>query len=156
MHWRHFCDCIAQLAEGIGAQRVVLLGAFLADVVYSLPVEVTGFASDGKLLESLGVARSGYEGPTGIVGLLSDRLQREGLDVLSLWASLPHYLNASHNPRGTLALIDKLAQYLGITFDDAELRAEAEAFEKQISEIVAADPELSDYVKELKRRDFAQ
>ena len=76
--------------------------------------------------------------------------------MLSLWACLPHYLNASPNPRGTLALVDRLGHYLGIQFDDAELRSQTDEFEKRVSEIVAADPELSDYVKQLKRRDFGQ
>ena len=54
---------------------MVLLGAYLADVVYSRPVGVTGFASDDRLLEELGVSPSAYEGPTGIVGVLAERLR---------------------------------------------------------------------------------
>jgi proteasome assembly chaperone (PAC2) family protein len=156
MRWHQFCDCVSSLAAGIGASRVVLLGAYLADVVYSRPVEVSGFARDSDVLEQLDVAPSAYEGPTGIVGVLSERLQEEGRDVLSLWACLPHYLNASPNPRGTLALLDRLGGYLGIRFDDAELRSQSEEFENRVNEIVAGDPELSDYVKQLKRRDFGQ
>lgn len=156
MCWRKFSDCVASLASAIGATRVVLLGAHLADVVYSRPVDVSGFASDPAVLDELGVTPSVYEGPTGIIGVLSERLQEEGQEVLSLWAGLPHYLNTSPNPRGTLALIDRLGRYLGVRFDDAELRSQAVDFEKRVSEIVAADPELSDYVKQLKRRDFGQ
>ena len=156
MCWRKFSDCVASLASAIGATRVVLLGAHLADVVYSRPVDVSGFASDPAVLDELGVTPSVYEGPTGIIGVLSERLQEEGQEVLSLWAGLPHYLNTSPNPRGTLALIDRLGRYLGVRFDDDELRSEAVDFEKRVSEIVAAAPELSDYVKQLKRRDFGQ
>jgi predicted ATP-grasp superfamily ATP-dependent carboligase len=76
--------------------------------------------------------------------------------MLSLWACLPHYLNTSPNPRGTLALIDRVGSYLGVRFDDADLRSQAAEFENRVNEIVAADPELSDYVKQLKRRDFGQ
>lgn len=156
LRWRTFCDAVAALAEGVHAHRVVLLGSFLSDVVYSRPVEVTGFASDPADLERLGVGLSGYEGPTGIVGVLGDRLQRDGREVVSLWACLPHYLSTSPNPRGALALVDRLSAYLGVSFDDGALRAEAEEFEKRVNEIVAADPELSEYVRQLKKRDFAQ
>ena len=156
LRWRTFCDTVATLAEGVHAHRVVMLGAFLSDVVYSRPVEVTGFATDPAELERLGVGHSSYEGPTGILGVLGDRLARDGRDVLSLWACLPHYLNTTPNPRGALALVDKVSAYLGIRVDDAELRTEAEDFEKRVSEIVAADPELSEYVRQLKKRDFAQ
>lgn len=156
LRWRSFCDAVASLAEGIHAHRVVLLGSFLSDVVYSRPVEVTGFASDPRELERIGVGISSYEGPTNIVGVLGDRLQRDGCEVIALWACLPHYLSTSPNPRGSLALLDKLSAYLGVPIDDRELRTEAEDFEKRVNEIVASDPELSEYVRQLKKRDFAQ
>ena len=38
----------------------------------------------------------------------------------------------------------------------AQERVQAEEFEKQVNELVATDPELADYVKQLKRRDFGQ
>ena len=156
LRWRHFGDCVANLAEGVGAQRVVLLGAYLADVLYSRPVAVSGFATDPAELERLDVERSGYEGPTGIIGVIADRLQSEGRDVLSMWACLPHYLSASPNPRGAQALVDKLGTALGITFDTTSLRAEVTEFEAKISELVAGDPDLSEYVRQLKKREFAQ
>jgi len=155
LRWRHFADCVALLAEAVGAQRVVLLGAYLADVVYSRPVVVSGFASDPSRLETLGVERSSYEGPTGIIGVLAERLASEGREVLSLWACLPHYLNASPNPRGALALVEKCAAYLDLKLDDASLRGQVAEFEERISELVANDPELSEYVRQLKKRDFA-
>jgi hypothetical protein len=41
-------------------------------------------------------------------------------------------------------------------FDLQGLKEDALRFEEEISKIVAGDDELSDYVKELKRREFAQ
>ncbi len=156
LRWRAFCDHIASLVATLGIRRVVLLGAFLADVVYSRPVGVTGFATDEKELERLGVVPSRYEGPTGIVGVLADRLQREGVEVVSLWAGLPHYINVSPNPRGSLALLQSLCSCLDIAVDEEPLRTEAAAFEQRISTLVSNDPELGEYVRQLKRREFAQ
>ena len=76
--------------------------------------------------------------------------------VLSLWAGLPHYLNASPNPRGALALLQKLVACLDLKLDLAPLQQKAAEFEQNVSELVAADPELSEYVRQLKRREFAQ
>lgn len=154
--WRSYGELVLELVRQVGVRRVVLLGAYLADVVYSRPVGVTGFASEPRLLEGLGVAPSGYEGPTGIVGVLADRLNAAGVEVVSLWAGLPHYISASPNPRGALALVQKLMELLDIKLDVEPLRRRAASFEQKISEIVASDPELSEYVRQLKRRDFAQ
>lgn len=156
LRWSSFCDCVVRLCDELGLDQVVLLGAYLADVVYSLPVQVTGFATDSEALKAIGVIESSYEGPTGIVGVLGDRLAREGASVVSLWAGLPHYISSAPNPRGSLALLQKLASHLGVAIDDSGLRSEAAAFEHSVSQIVAEDSELSAYVERLGRREFAQ
>jgi hypothetical protein len=156
LRWRAYCDLFVHLVGRLRVKRVVLLGAYVADVVYSRPVDVTGFASDADRLAAIGVAPSRYEGPTGIVGVLGERLRVEGVAVLSLWAGLPHYISASPNPRGSLALVQKLASDLPLAIDEAPLRDEAAAFEHKISALVSSDPELSEYVRLLKKREFAQ
>jgi predicted ATP-grasp superfamily ATP-dependent carboligase len=107
------------------------------------------------MLERIGVPESPYEGPTGIVGVLAERLHRDGIELVSLWAGLPHYITASPNPRGSLALLQKLSACLDMKIDVEPLRRDAVAFEHKISALVAADPELSDYVRQLMRREFA-
>jgi len=156
LRWREFCDLLSAYAGELGVRRVVLLGAYLADVVYSRPVQVSGFASNPDWLAELSVSASRYEGPTGIVGVLGQRFQDEGRDVVSLWAGLPHYINATPNPRGGLALLQSLTQCLELKVDEAPLEAQAGEFEQRTSELVASDPELAEYVRELKRREFAQ
>ena len=156
LRWRAFCDDVVELAARTGARRVVLLGAFLADVLYSRPVRVTGFASDPERVEELGVLPTGYEGPTGIVGVLGSRLADEGLEVASFWAGLPHYITASPNPRGALALLQVTTSYLDLPVDLAPVRAAAAEFEEHVSKLVAADPALAEYVRDLKKREFVQ
>ena len=65
-------------AEGLGVEMVVTLGALIADVAHTLPVPITGLASDEELVERLDLARSNYEGPTGVVGVLHDACGRRG------------------------------------------------------------------------------
>ncbi len=156
LSWRRFCSELAEVVGRLGIQQVVLLGAYLADVVYSRPVEVTGFATSSGGLEAFGVRPSRYEGPTGVVGVLADRLHRDGVQIVSLWAGLPHYIAASPNPRGALALVQRLCEGLGVKVEDEALRHEAASFEERVSALVNADPELLEYVKQLKRREFAQ
>ena len=156
MNWRRFGDRVAEQVRHFGIRRVVMLGAFLADVVYSRPVVVSGFASPARLLDDLDIAQSDYEGPTGIVGVLAERLYSDGVEVVNLWAGLPHYISSSPNPRGALALVETVSRYLDIKIELSALEADAHEFEERISELVASDPELNDYVRELKRREFAQ
>ncbi len=156
LHWRSYCDCVVALARRLDVGRVVLLGGYQADVVYSQPVHVTGFASEEEKLKNLGVETSDYQGATGIVGVLGSRFEEEGVQVVSLWVGLPHYINASPNPRGALALVQKLTACLEFSVDEEPLRARAAAFEERISKLVSSDSELSEYVKQLKKREFSQ
>lgn len=155
LRWRTFCTRVIELSRRFEAQMIVTLGGFLSEVLYSRPVEVSGFSSDAELIERLGLTPSRYEGPTGIVGVLGDHCRREGILTASLWAALPHYIAASPNPRAALALLLKLRELLGIGVDLAEIEQEAADFEARVNQAVAADPKLSAYVKELKKRQFA-
>lgn len=156
MRWRGYCDAVVELAVDMGVRRCLILGAYLADVIYSQPVVVSGFSSDLELLERFEIEPTSYDGATGIVGVLTNALQEEGVEVLALWAGLPHYISATPNPRGAYALLRKVSRYLEIPFDLDEIKQDSLRFEEEISKIVASDDELTEYVKELKRREFAQ
>ena len=90
------------------------------------------------------------------IGVLASRMQEAELETVSLWAGLPHYIAATPNSRGVLALAHKLTQVLDFRIDEGPLQRDAADFEGRIAEIVASDPALSEYVKDLKRREFAQ
>jgi hypothetical protein len=156
LRWRSYCECVAEVAKTVGVTRVVILGSYLADVVYSQPVLVTGVASRPEGLAGIDIDGSPYEGPTGIVGVLADHLEHLGFEVVCLWAGLPHYITATPNPRGALALVQRLTATLGIQLNEQPLLEQAAEFEQHISQMVAADSELADYVKQLKKREFAQ
>jgi proteasome assembly chaperone (PAC2) family protein len=156
LRWRAWSDEVLRLVRELDIRKVALLGAYLADVLYSRPVGVTAVASDGDLLGQLGLEPVRYAGPTGMLGLLGLRLREADCQVLSLWASLPHYIQLSPNARGALALVERAAPFLDLRFDVASLRHAAEECEQRTSALVSVDPELAEYVRELKRREFAQ
>jgi hypothetical protein len=156
LRWRDWSEHLLHLVDELGIRRVVLLGAFLGEVLYSRPVDVTGVASEPELLASLGVEPVRYAGPTGMIGVLGQRLRDRGCRVAALWAGLPHYVEVSPNPRGALALLERALPFLGIELDLEPLRSSARECEERISAMVSGDPELSEYVRELKRREFAQ
>src|SRR5215469_1018728 len=147
--WRTFTSLIVELAEAIGVQLMVTLGALLADVPHTRPVSVTGFASDPVLVNRLGLQTSTYEGPTGIVGVLSNRCQAAGLPSASLWAAVPHYIAAAPNPKAALALVRKLEGLVGVAVDATDLEAAAADYERQVNAAVQSDPDVQAFVERL-------
>jgi predicted ATP-grasp superfamily ATP-dependent carboligase len=152
LRWRRFTELIVDLAEDLGVELVITLGSLLADVPHSRPSPVTGSANDQDLIDDLGLERSRYEGPTGIVGVLHDACSRRGLKSLSLWAAVPHYVSLAPSPRAALALCERLGTLIGAEVDTQELQEAADAYAEQVSAAVASDEETQAYVEELEQR----
>jgi predicted ATP-grasp superfamily ATP-dependent carboligase len=151
MRWRTFSAAVVDLAEALGVQLVVTLGALLADVPHTRPVSITGFSSDEDMVERLDLQAATYEGPTGIVGVLHSACQEAGIPSASLWAAVPHYVAAAPNPKAALALTRKLERVVGITVDATELEQATGEYERQIALAVQSDPEVQAFVERLER-----
>jgi predicted ATP-grasp superfamily ATP-dependent carboligase len=149
MRWRAYSDAICQLARKMRVELVVTLGALLADTPHTRPVPVSSTGSDDELIARLGLTRSNYEGPTGIVGVLHDACARAQLRSASLWAATPHYISATPNPRAAVALLERLADLTGTPPPSGDLIRAASEYSVRVAAAVADDPELGAYVEQL-------
>jgi predicted ATP-grasp superfamily ATP-dependent carboligase len=149
--WRGFCALLVDLAEALGAQIVVTLGALLADTPHTLPVVVSGLASDPSLVERLGLGDVNYEGPTGIVGVLHQACVDASIPSASLWASVPHYVAAAPNPKAALALVRRLEGLVGVSVDADRLERDSADYERQVGLAVQSDPDVQAFVERLER-----
>ena len=152
LRWRTFSTLVVDLARELGVEMMITLGSLLADVPHTRPSPVTGGATDPDLIERLGLQRSRYEGPTGIVGVLHDACNTARIPSVSLWAAVPHYVSLAPSPRAALALCQRLGDILGTAIDTGELDEAAERYSEQVSEAVASDEETAAYVAELEER----
>lgn len=152
LKWRTFCEQITEVATTFDVELVITLGALLAEVPHSRPVSVIGTAVDQGLIDRLDLARSSYEGPTGIVGVLQDACARAGLPAASLWAAVPTYVPGAPSPKAALALVERTCGLLGVSVAATDLEIATAAYERQIDELVDEDDETADYVANLEAR----
>ncbi len=155
LRWRQFSTVIVSALRSANVRRVHLLGALLADTPHTRPVPVSVSTGDHELMKELGLAPSTYEGPTGIVGVLAESLQRAGIEVLMLWAAVPHYVSHPPCPKGTLALLSQLEQVLDFSLELGELPELARAWERGVDELAAEDTEVAEYVSSLEQQQDA-
>jgi proteasome assembly chaperone (PAC2) family protein len=152
MRWQSFCRHIVDLAEALGTQLVVTMGALLADVPHTQPVAITGLASDETLVAKLGpLTETTYEGPTGIVGVLHTACTEAGLPSASLWASVPHYVAAAPNPKAALALVRKVEALVAVNIDATDLENATSEYERQVGLAVQSDPDVQAFVERLEQ-----
>lgn len=153
LHWKTYCANLESVMQGHDARQVVTLGAYLADVLYTLPIGVNGFSNDPTLEDKHELKRTNYEGPTGIVGVLSNLRQDQPGLMMSLWAAVPYYISIP-NPKAVHALLSKLKSVFGFQIDMEPLERDADSFDNEINDVVARDPNVAAYVRELKKREF--
>lgn len=157
MKWRTFCARLISAFVTVKPEMVVLLGALLTDAPHTRPVPVTGTCSDPALAAELALQASTYEGPTGIVGVLAAECAVVGIPVVSLWASVPHYVAEPPNPKATVALLSRLEDVLDCPLDAGELLEQAVQWEEQVNDLASEDTEITAYITTLEeRRDEAQ
>jgi proteasome assembly chaperone (PAC2) family protein len=149
LRWRTFCDQIIQTAKALDVSQVITLGALLADVPHSRPVEVYGASEDPGLMAQLDLEPSTYEGPTGIIGVLASRCRDLDMPSASVWAAVPSYVPGAPSPKAGLALVERVCELVGTSVYRTDLEIAAATYERQVDELVAEDDDTAGYVADL-------
>jgi hypothetical protein len=149
LRWRLFCAQLVAVAERYEASMSISLGALLADVPHSRPVQIIGTASDPELIDRFELQRSRYEGPTGIVGVLHDALATAGLATASLWAAVPQYAAQVPSPKAAVALVERACALIGTPAPTRALARGAAEYDARVAALVAEDDDLVAYVARL-------
>jgi len=150
-HWSDFIDVVTDAAGRFDVRMVVGLGAFPAPTPHTRPVRVIGTApaTSLALLQVVGTVSGELEVPAGISSALELGFSEVDVDIVTLWARVPHYVAAMPYPQASAALIDGLARVAGLTLDATHLRASAEEARQRVDELVTNNPEHSTMVKRL-------
>jgi proteasome assembly chaperone (PAC2) family protein len=156
MRWRAFCAELIGAFTELGVQTVITLGALLADAPHTRPVQVTGTAQDAATAERLGLTRSRYEGPTGIVGVFHQACDEADMTALSFWAAVPHYVAQPPCPKATLALLRRVEDLLDLAIPLGALPEESRAWEERVDELAREDSDVMEYVRTLEARESTE
>jgi proteasome assembly chaperone (PAC2) family protein len=152
LRWRSFADHVVEVARRAGCEMVVTVGAFNAMVPHTRPFAVTASAVHPELVRRLSLSRPTYEGPTGLVGVISERVERADIPAISLRVSVPHYVPGPPNPKATRALLRRLQQTTGVTTGYEALDSDVTDWSSRVDAAVAADDESRAYVAHLERQ----
>jgi hypothetical protein len=148
-NWRSLTADIVELLVAADIRAAVFLGALLADVPHTRPISVFTSSENVDVRSAMDIERSTYEGPTGILSVLAEACESAGITTVSLWASVPHYVQHSPSPKATLALIDRLEELVDVTIPRGELITDSSEWEKSINNLAAHDDEMAGYIAAL-------
>jgi proteasome assembly chaperone (PAC2) family protein len=151
MHWRSFGDAILTLVRQVGIRRILFVGSFGGAVPHTREPRLYVTCASAELLpemERYGLRRTGYEGPGSFTSYLMTRAAEANLDMTSLVAEIPGYLQG-RNPMSIEAVTRRLAKILKVPLELQELRAESTEWELQVSKAVARDEDMAKTVRQL-------
>lgn len=154
LRWRDFADALIEAADRLGVKCICFVGSFGGTVPHTREPRLFCSVSDARLkpdLVKFGFKPSEYEGPASFATYLTTRAPAAGLEMVSLVAEVPSYLQGA-NPLSIEAMTRRLAAMLGLSVDLSELRTAATRWELKVTEAVAKDKELARHIRELEEK----
>jgi proteasome assembly chaperone (PAC2) family protein len=150
-HWSDFVDVVTDAAGRFDVRLVVGLGAFPAPTPHTRPVRIIGTApaTSANLLTRVGTVSGELEVPAGISSALELGFSEVDMEIVTLWARVPHYVASMPYPQASAALIDGLASIAGLTLDAGSLRASAEEARQRVDDLVTNNPDHTTMVEQL-------
>lgn len=149
--WKQFTAEIMTAVREHGIEGIVTLGAMLADVPHTRPISIFVSSENAGLRERLGLEKSTYEGPVGILSVISAAAEDAGIPTLSIWASVPHYVHNAPSPKATLAIIDRLEEIVDVVVPRGDLIDESAAWESGINALAEDDDDMANYIEQLEQ-----
>ena len=151
LHWPTFVSCIVRCAKELRCGAVVTVGAMLDAVPHTRTPVVTGSTTNSRLAAKLGLSRPQYEGPTGVVGVLLERLAHENIPAVSLRVGVPHYLSSSEHPKSSAALLRHIERVLNVPTQHAGLYDEIQRCSELHAAAMAEDEQTEEYLQMLEQ-----
>ena len=146
LQWTTFADCIVECARKLKCEVVVTVGATADGVPHTRSPHVVGSSTNTALARRRGLSRPQYRGPTGVVGVIHERLEREGITAVSLRVGVPHYLANAQHPKSSAALLRHLEHVLGVPTAHGEMYEEIQRWEELHDAAVEGDDQTLSYL----------
>ena len=143
VHWGLFVESVYELINHFDVELVIGLGAFPAPAPHTRPVKLAATvpSSSVRLLEHVGLVPGELEVPAGLTSALEMRLEDSGIDMITLWARVPHYVAAMPFPQAAAALVEGVASVGGLSLSTAGLLSAADTSRRQVDDLVSSNPE---------------
>jgi proteasome assembly chaperone (PAC2) family protein len=154
LKWQAFGDCIFEVAKACGVKRIIFMGSFGGPVPHTREPRMFASVSHEELkpiLEQNGVKFSDYDGPSGFATLLLAQCASHGIEMMSLVAEIPGYLQGM-NPLSIEAITRRLSRLLNLPVDFDAMRQESTEWELQVTQAVEKDEELAASVRKMEEQ----
>ena len=147
-----YTDSLLEVIKYFNVKRYCRIGAMYDAVPHTRPLLVTGTLGSvqpNRQVPNFKVRGSTYQGPTTIMNLLSDGIEKSDIEALSFMVHLPQYVQLEEDYAGTSRMIEVLsAVYDSIPADLAPLRRGQRQY-RELSASLERNSELKDLIQQM-------
>jgi len=151
--WELYADHLLDTAKRCGIVDMFFMGSVGSVVPHTRdPVFWSTMNSEAlrDRLTTHGVSPTNYEGPASFATYLSLRAKDAGINMATLVAGIPSYIEG-RNPRCIEAMLAKLGEILGRSFDLGELQAQRREFLQGVQIAMTKNPKLTERIQQLEK-----
>lgn len=147
-----YTDSILEVVEKFDVKRYCRLGAMYDAVPHTRPLLVTGSLGSVSQLRSvpnLKLRGSTYQGPTTIMNLVSDGIDKMEIEAINFMVHLPQYVQLDEDYNGTARMIEVLSSvYSEIPADLAPTRRGQRQY-RELNAAVERNSDLQGLIKQM-------
>ena len=147
-----YTDSLLEVVKYFNVKRYCRIGAMYDAVPHTRPLLVTGTlgsVQQNKQVPNFKVHRSTYQGPTTIMNLLSDGIEKSDIESISFMVHLPQYVQLEEDYAGTSRMIEVLSSvYESIPSDLAPLRRGQRQY-RELNATLERNAELKDLIQQM-------
>ena len=147
-----YTDSILEVVEKFNVQRYCRLGAMYDAVPHTRPLLVTGSLGSvpqSRSVPNLKLRGSTYQGPTTIMNLVSDGIDKLEIEAINFMVHLPQYVQLDEDYNGTARMIEVLSSvYSEIPADLAPTRRGQRQY-RELNAAVERNSDLQGLIKQM-------
>lgn len=146
-----FTDAVVALLLHFKIKEYCRIGGMYDSVPHTRPVMITGTVNEirSKLVKDILSSRKNtYQGPTSIVNLVTEAMEKSDIDTVSLMAHLPQYVQLEEDHMGAARIMEVLCNIYGFP----KVFADYKRGERQYNEIdraITGNDEVRNFITQL-------
>ena len=147
-----YTDSILELVNHFKVKRYCRLGAMYDAVPHTRPLLVTGSLGDvpqNRPVANFKIRQSTYQGPTTIMNLLSEGVEKADIESINFMVHLPQYVQLEEDYAGTSRMIEVLSSvYDSIPADLAPVRRGQRQY-RELNSTLDRNSELKTLIRQM-------
>jgi len=154
-----YTDSLLEVVKHFDVKRYCRIGAMYDAVPHTRPLLVTGTlgsVQQTRPVPHFKVRASTYQGPTTIMNLLSEGIEKSEIESINFMVHLPQYVQLEEDYAGTSRMIEVLSSvYDSIPADLAPIRRGQRQY-RELSATLEQNSELKELIQQMEARYDAQ